>query len=76
GGLPVLPTGGLRGTTLRTYDDHRMAMSLALAGLRVPGVRILDPGCVGKTFPDYWQRLADIARLDTSDWGPRQASAD
>jgi 3-phosphoshikimate 1-carboxyvinyltransferase len=45
-----------------------MAMSLALAGLRVPGVRILDPGCVGKTFPDYWQRLADIARLDTNGW--------
>ena len=67
-GLPVPASSGLRGATLATYDDHRMAMSLALAGLRVPGVRILDPGCVGKTFPDYWQRLADIARLDTNGW--------
>jgi len=52
--------GGLRGTVVKTYDDHRMAMSLSLAGLRVPGVRIADPGCVGKTFPDYWDRLAAI----------------
>ena len=51
-----------------TYDDHRMAMSLALAGLKVPGVKILDPACVGKTFPDYWNRLAEVARLDTSGW--------
>jgi len=54
--------GGLQGAIVQTYDDHRMAMSLALAGLRVPGVRIADPGCVGKTFPDYWERLAAITR--------------
>jgi 3-phosphoshikimate 1-carboxyvinyltransferase len=47
---------------VETYDDHRMAMSLALAGLRVPGVCVADPGCVGKTFPDYWDRLAAITR--------------
>jgi len=51
---------GLHGATVATYDDHRMAMSLALAGLRVPGVRVADPACVGKTFPDYWQRLQAI----------------
>jgi 3-phosphoshikimate 1-carboxyvinyltransferase len=51
---------GLHGATVQTYDDHRMAMSLALVGLRVPGVRVADPGCVGKTFPDYWNRLAAI----------------
>jgi len=45
-------------------------MSLALAGLRVPGLRILDPACVGKTFPDYWIRLAHVARLDTAGWHP------
>jgi 3-phosphoshikimate 1-carboxyvinyltransferase len=53
---------GLHGATVKTYDDHRMAMSLALVGLRVPGVQIADPACVGKTFPDYWQRLAAITR--------------
>ena len=38
-------------------------MSLSLAGLVVPGVEILDPACVGKTFPDYWQRLSELAGL-------------
>jgi 3-phosphoshikimate 1-carboxyvinyltransferase len=40
-----------------TYDDHRMAMSFALLGLRSPGIRIADPGCVAKTFPGYWAAL-------------------
>ena len=53
---------GLHGATVHTYDDHRMAMSLALVGLRVPGVCVADPGCVGKTFPEYWDRLAAITR--------------
>jgi 3-phosphoshikimate 1-carboxyvinyltransferase len=35
-------------------------MSLALVGLRVPGVRVADPGCVAKTFPAYWQALAAL----------------
>jgi 3-phosphoshikimate 1-carboxyvinyltransferase len=39
-----------------TYDDHRMAMAFAVAGLRVDGLTIDDPGCVAKTFPDFWQR--------------------
>jgi 3-phosphoshikimate 1-carboxyvinyltransferase len=42
---------------VRTYDDHRMAMSFALLGLRVPGIEIEDPGCVAKTFPGYWDTL-------------------
>jgi 3-phosphoshikimate 1-carboxyvinyltransferase len=42
---------------VRTYDDHRMAMSFALLGLRVPGIQIEDPGCVAKTFPGYWDTL-------------------
>jgi len=58
-GLTVTPAV-LRGATVDTYDDHRMAMSLALAGLRVPGVAVRDPGCVAKTFPDYWTRLAEL----------------
>jgi 3-phosphoshikimate 1-carboxyvinyltransferase len=39
-----------------------MAMSLALVGLNVPGVLVADPACVGKTFPDDWDRLAAITR--------------
>lgn len=45
-----------------TYDDHRMAMSLALIGLRRPNVFIKDPGCVAKTYPTFWQDLASIWR--------------
>jgi len=45
---------------IETYDDHRIAMSLALAGLMVDGVVILDPGCVAKTFPGYWDALAGL----------------
>lgn len=41
---------------INTYDDHRMAMAFAVAGLRVPGVTINNPGCVAKTFPDFWER--------------------
>ena len=48
--------GRLHGAAIDTYDDHRMAMSFAVAGLRVPDVVINDPGCVAKTFPDFWQR--------------------
>lgn len=39
-----------------TYDDHRMAMAFAVAGLRIPEVTINNPGCVAKTFPDFWER--------------------
>ena len=45
----------LHGATIDTYDDHRMAMSFSLAGLQVPGVVIRDPGCVSKTWPDYFE---------------------
>jgi len=40
---------------IETYDDHRMAMCFAVAGLKVPGIRILNPGCVAKSFPNYWE---------------------
>ncbi len=43
--------------SVRTYDDHRMAMSFALLGLRSPGIVIEDPGCVAKTFPGFWRAL-------------------
>jgi 3-phosphoshikimate 1-carboxyvinyltransferase len=53
---PPLP-GRLAGAEIDTYDDHRMAMSFALAGLRVPGVVIRDPDCVSKTWPGYFSAL-------------------
>ena len=49
-------SGNYQGAAIDTYDDHRMAMSFAVAGLRVPGVIINDPKCVAKTFPDFWER--------------------
>ncbi len=50
----------LHGGEIATYDDHRMAMSFALAGLRIPGVVILDPGCVSKTWPGYFEAFAQL----------------
>jgi 3-phosphoshikimate 1-carboxyvinyltransferase len=55
-GLTITP-GALHGAPVETYRDHRMAMSLALVGLKVPGVVIGDPGCVAKTYPGFWQDL-------------------
>lgn len=49
--------GPLHGAEIDTYDDHRMAMAFALAGLRIPGVVVRDPGCVAKTWPDYFEML-------------------
>jgi 3-phosphoshikimate 1-carboxyvinyltransferase len=60
-GLEVRPSRVTPGT-VQTYDDHRIAMSFALAGLRVAGVRIEDPGCVAKTFPDFFARLEELRR--------------
>ena len=45
---------------IETYEDHRIAMSFALAGLRIGGITILDPACVGKTFPDYFDVLESL----------------
>ncbi|HKH03930.1 MAG TPA: 3-phosphoshikimate 1-carboxyvinyltransferase [Acidimicrobiales bacterium] len=55
-GFLVRP-GTPRPAVVETYADHRMAMSFALLGLRVPGITIADPGCVAKTFPGYWDAL-------------------
>ena len=50
--------GPLHGATIETYNDHRMAMCFAMLGLRVPGMRILNPACVKKTFPNFFDKLA------------------
>jgi 3-phosphoshikimate 1-carboxyvinyltransferase len=55
--LTVTPSA-LHGAQIETYHDHRMAMCFAVVGLRVPGVRIRDPACVKKTFPNFFQKLA------------------
>jgi 3-phosphoshikimate 1-carboxyvinyltransferase len=56
-GLRITP-GKLRPATIDTYRDHRMAMSFAVAGLRIGGVRINDPGCTAKTYPGFFDELA------------------
>jgi 3-phosphoshikimate 1-carboxyvinyltransferase len=52
--LRITPPAALHGAEIATHDDHRMAMAFALAGLRVPGVHILEPGCVSKSWPQYF----------------------
>ena len=56
--------------TVDTYDDHRMAMSFALLGLRRRGIAIADPGCVAKTFPGFWAALEPAARHRGRPEGP------
>jgi 3-phosphoshikimate 1-carboxyvinyltransferase len=52
------PPHGPRGAEIATYHDHRMALCFAILGLKVRGVRIQNPACVKKTFPDFFQKLA------------------
>jgi 3-phosphoshikimate 1-carboxyvinyltransferase len=59
-GMRITPQA-LRPATIETYDDHRMAMSLALVGLRQPGVLITNPGCTSKTYPAFFDDLARLA---------------
>ncbi|MGV3771800.1 MAG: 3-phosphoshikimate 1-carboxyvinyltransferase [Verrucomicrobiales bacterium] len=58
--LEIQPTQ-LHGAEIETYNDHRMAMSFATLGLVVPGMIIRNPGCVKKTFPNFFAKLADPA---------------
>jgi 3-phosphoshikimate 1-carboxyvinyltransferase len=64
-GLTITPRP-LHGAAVETYNDHRMAMSLALIGLKVPGVIIKNPGCVAKTYPGFWQELDRAVRGSSS----------
>ncbi|HVC34476.1 MAG TPA: 3-phosphoshikimate 1-carboxyvinyltransferase [Chloroflexota bacterium] len=58
-GWEIRPSA-LKPAVVETYDDHRMAMSFAVTGLRVPGLRIANPRCVAKTFPDFFERFARL----------------
>jgi 3-phosphoshikimate 1-carboxyvinyltransferase len=60
-GLLIHP-GQPKAAKVETYDDHRMAMSFAVIGLRAPGVTILDPGCTSKTFPEYFDVLEGLRK--------------
>jgi 3-phosphoshikimate 1-carboxyvinyltransferase len=55
--LTVYPSK-LHGAVIETYNDHRMAMCFAILGLKVPGIKIKNPACVKKTFPNFFQKLA------------------
>jgi len=59
-GLRINPPSQLKPASIETYDDHRMAMSFALAALKCPGIKIQDPECVSKTFPDYFQTIESL----------------
>ena len=63
-GYRITP-GSPRPATIRTYDDHRMAMSFTLLGLRVPGIAIADPGCVAKTFPEFFHVIETLRPRST-----------
>jgi len=56
----VIRGGVPRGAVIQTYNDHRIAMSFAVAGLKAPGVAITDPDCVAKSFPDFWEFFARL----------------
>jgi 3-phosphoshikimate 1-carboxyvinyltransferase len=62
----ALATGARRAVVeIETYHDHRIAMCFGVLGSRLPGLRILDPGCVAKTYPNYWrdwQRARSVPR--------------
>jgi len=60
-GLTITPRP-LHGAEIDTYDDHRMAMSLALAGLAIPGVVIRDRACTAKTYPCFFEDLKSVSR--------------
>ncbi len=60
-GLRIVPPGKLNPAEIDTYNDHRMAMSFAVLGLKCPGLVIKDPGCCAKTFPDFFDRLEKLA---------------
>jgi 3-phosphoshikimate 1-carboxyvinyltransferase len=55
--LEVYPSK-LHGAEIETYNDHRMAMCFAILGLKVPGIKLKNPSCVKKTFPNFFQKLA------------------
>jgi len=56
----TVEAGQLKGASIQTYNDHRMAMSFAVAGLKIAGIKIENPGCVDKSFPNFWERFQTL----------------
>lgn len=56
----IIEPGTYKPAEIHTYDDHRMAMSFAVAGLGIPGVKIRNPRCVDKSFPDFFERFQEL----------------
>ena len=56
----VVKGGKPKGAIIETYNDHRIAMSFAIAGLNVPGVCIRNESCVEKSFPAFWQVFEEL----------------
>jgi 3-phosphoshikimate 1-carboxyvinyltransferase len=59
-GMTIYPCDEVQPATIRTYNDHRMAMAFSLIGLRANGISIENPGCVSKTFPNYFEVLETL----------------
>lgn len=61
-GLEVEGGKPLHGASIKTYDDHRVAMAFSIAGLKVKGIKIEDPGCVAKTYPKFFDEFLKLVR--------------
>jgi len=59
-GMTIYPSKEFHHAVVKTYDDHRMAMAFSLIGLRVPGIVVENPGCVSKTFPNFFSVLETL----------------
>jgi 3-phosphoshikimate 1-carboxyvinyltransferase len=62
--LTIVPPAQLKPASVDTYDDHRMAMSFAMAGTKIDGVKIKDARCVNKTFPDFFAQLEELRQAE------------
>jgi 3-phosphoshikimate 1-carboxyvinyltransferase len=61
-GLTIHPCSELHPAQIHTYQDHRMAMAFSMIGLKIPGITILEPSCVTKTFPGFYEVLEQLRR--------------
>lgn len=62
-GLLIEGNKAYSGAEFSTYDDHRMAMALSLVGIKIPGIKIQDPACVNKTFPEFFDYLFPMLNI-------------
>ncbi len=60
--IEIFP-GKYKGCAINTYNDHRIAMSFAVAGLRISGISIENPGCVSKSYPEFWNEFEKLENI-------------